>query len=127
MQVLGTNYARSRFPVPWCWFGPCHPCCLLALGISLALGSSSAKGATEPASQSGVVARDRYGDALPAGAIARFGTLRWRHAYRALSVAYSADGKVLASAGQGQFIRLWDAATGSEIRRIANPAVRASR
>src|SRR5262249_41043228 len=35
----------------------------------------------------------------------------------------SRDGKLVASAGVDQTVRLWDAATGKEVRRIQNPAI----
>ncbi len=76
---------------------------------------------------------DAAGDPLPAGAIARFGTIRLRHAdseYIACA-AVSPDGKLIAS-GDGvsqilrlgrrceepSHIRLWDAVTGREVRRF---------
>jgi hypothetical protein len=69
---------------------------------------------------------DRYGDPLPDGAIARLGTVRLRQPYSRLitSLAFSADGKVLASAGRVRgwegcsCIYFWDAATGKELRRL---------
>ncbi|MGH7223001.1 MAG: hypothetical protein ACRELF_07225, partial [Gemmataceae bacterium] len=65
---------------------------------------------------------DHYGDPLPPGAIARLGTLRLWHEIRIQSMAFSPDGKVLASSGgwwTTTYARLWDAATGKEIRRIS--------
>ncbi len=59
--------------------------------------------------------RDSYGDPLPAEAVARLGTLRFRHASPVVSLVYLAEGKMAASAGRT--IRLWDAATGREARR----------
>jgi len=56
------------------------------------------------------------GDALPAGAVARVGSVRLRHAGAVFAVAYAPQGKVLASAGGDGAVRLWDAATGQEIR-----------
>jgi WD40 repeat protein len=57
--------------------------------------------------------RDAFGDALPPGAIARLGTLRFRHWFPLGDVAYSPDGKLLATAGTNdRQIRLWDAVTG---------------
>jgi WD40 repeat protein len=61
---------------------------------------------------------DAHGDALPPGAVARLGTLRLRHAGIVTCVAYSPDGSLLASSGQDAVIRLWDPATGKEVRRI---------
>jgi WD40 repeat protein len=65
------------------------------------------------------VATDQYGDALPTGAFARLGTVRFRHSSRAGPLAYSADGKTLVSAGRN--IRIWDVATGKQVRHISCP------
>jgi WD40 repeat protein len=57
---------------------------------------------------------DRYGDPLPLGAISRLGTLRFRHAAQVVAVVYSADGKLMATAGYDETVRLWETATGKE-------------
>jgi RNA polymerase sigma factor (sigma-70 family) len=62
---------------------------------------------------------DSYGDPLPPGAVARLGTMRFRHVGDVISVAYSPDGKVIASGqrNEGPLV-LFDAATGKELHRL---------
>jgi RNA polymerase sigma factor (sigma-70 family) len=59
-----------------------------------------------------------YGEPLPPGAFAAIGSLSYRHGHFVSSVVYSPDGKLLASAGWDRTIRLWDTATGKEVRRL---------
>jgi WD40 repeat protein len=59
---------------------------------------------------------DFHGDPLPAGAIARCGTVRWRHV-GAFLVAYGRDGKTLLSVSQTE-VRFWDLASGRIVRQI---------
>jgi WD40 repeat protein len=63
-------------------------------------------------------ARDRYGDPLPPGALARMGTVRLRHGGSILSLALSPDDRILATGSNDQTVRLWDVATGRKIRRL---------
>jgi WD40 repeat protein len=67
-------------------------------------------------------AADLHGDALPAGAIARLGTLRFRAP--SASAAYSPDGKLLAAGGSDNKIRLLDTATGKIIRELTGHLAR---
>jgi WD40 repeat protein len=53
---------------------------------------------------------------LPPGALARIGTTRFRHGGPVYAIAFSPDGKTLA-ASSSDGIRLWDSATGKELRR----------
>jgi WD40 repeat protein len=61
---------------------------------------------------------DHFGDALPPGAIARLGTVRWRHGDGASFVSFLPGGKEVLSVGRDDFVRFWDAATGKEVRQF---------
>jgi WD40 repeat protein len=61
---------------------------------------------------------DRHGDPLPAGARARLGTVRFRHAGPAQFLAFSPGGKVLASGTGDGTLRLWEAASGKQLHQV---------
>jgi WD40 repeat protein len=87
----------------------------------------AAKAATippRPAAEGGKPARtDLYGDPLPRGALARLGTVRLRHPHfsSASFMAFLADGKQVLSAANDGTARLWDTASGKEVRRFGRP------
>jgi len=57
---------------------------------------------------------DAYGDPLPRGAVARLGTVRWRHG-GASAFAFTRTGDTLVSVG-GSAIQFWDVKTGKVVR-----------
>jgi RNA polymerase sigma factor (sigma-70 family) len=60
------------------------------------------------------VLKDQLGDALPAGALLRLGTLRFRSGSVICSLAFTGDGKTLLCAGWHRAIGRWDVQTGAE-------------
>jgi WD40 repeat protein len=64
------------------------------------------------------IALDAFGDPLPAGAMARIGSVRWQHGSSVHFVTMPPDGKTVISAANDRFVRIWDMGTGKELRRI---------
>ena len=116
---------------------------VLAGGAGLAAGTSSGRsgsdssqagneGSTEGKNQGGErevekPRTDWLGDPLPAGAIARLGSVRFYHGPDLHRLSFTPDGKRIISEGK-ESVRLWDAVTGTEIksrlepRQFADPA-----
>jgi WD40 repeat protein len=86
---------------------------LVALGFLAALGGTAT---AQPRF-------DSLGDTMPPGAVARLGTLRLQHPVGDVieAVVYSTDGKLLATRARVSGVRIWDAASGKELRRIDAP------
>jgi WD40 repeat protein len=74
--------------------------------------------------QEAATRRDAQGDLLPEHALVRFGTLRWRHGAAISFVAHTPDGKGLVTDSQDGTLRLWDLATGAEVRRFVKTVKR---
>jgi WD40 repeat protein len=93
-----------------------------ALAACVAIGQlrSAAHGpAAAPQPQAKDGARtDAHGDPLPLGARARLGSTRWRHGETVTFVKYLPDGKAVVTASLDGTIRVWDRATGKELRRF---------
>lgn len=68
---------------------------------------------------------ERFGDPLPAGAVARLGTMRLRHGDAIQFVSFAPDGKTIISTGDDG-TRVWDAATGRQLRRFGQRVFRPS-
>ena len=82
-------------------------CIVLLVGASVGL-------AAEPRT-------DRLGDPLPEGAVARLGTLRFRHGLQQVwTLAQSADGKLLATGGDAGRIRVWETASGRPVLSLTH-------
>src|SRR5438270_4883143 len=99
----------------------------LALGLSLAAAFQQRTHAGEaPELNLARPRSDLYGDPLPPGATARLGSMRFRHGSPVTSVAFSADGKTIVSAEQGNAVQLWEAASGKKLRQFHGGAPRAA-
>jgi WD40 repeat protein len=98
-------------------------CLLLVVSLMLA-PNRAVRGEPAPATDPKTpkpdkpVRTDRYGDPLPPGAIARLGTLRWRQDAAISALAYSRDGKTLASGDMEGSIVLWEARSGKRLRKF---------
>jgi len=58
------------------------------------------------------------GERLPSGVLARMGSTQLRHGDVISFAAYMPDGRELVTAGRDRTVRLWDLATGKELRRF---------
>jgi WD40 repeat protein len=58
---------------------------------------------------------DQYGDALPAGTVARLGTLRYRHPGWHKRVAFLPDNETFLTGSEDNSLRLWNAHTGERV------------
>jgi RNA polymerase sigma factor (sigma-70 family) len=81
------------------------------------LATASTGGSTSSTDQPKAKA-DLHGDALPDGAVVRLGTVRWRHGMRGNVLAFTPGGKEIVTSGPDGLVRVWDVATGRELRRL---------
>ncbi len=91
---------------------------LFALGYASGIGKCANPLQREKQAEAKQTAStDLYGDPLPAGAIARLGTLRFRHGSSLNDLLVSPDGRTFISAG-GNSVEIWDAQTGLRLRQF---------
>lgn len=87
---------------------PFIPHVLALILLALPVVSTAAADAPKPEPRA-----DAHGDALPPGAIARLGTVRYRHTEIVRDAQYAPNGQLLATICYGKDIRLWNAKTGA--------------
>jgi WD40 repeat protein len=76
---------------------------------------------TADATQQQPAAKDAFGDPLPDGAVARLGTMRWRHGGVTTFAAFLPGGKTVISAGADKTIRVWEYPSGKELHKFGTP------
>jgi WD40 repeat protein len=95
--------------------------------VVLLVGAIALGPAVSPACAEPPAARtDLLGDPLPPGALARIGTLRFRHAGAVISASYAPDGKSIAGGGRDGTVLIWDVQTGKQLLRIGPSAAGAA-
>jgi len=75
----------------------------------------------KPGPDAALTRTDLYGDPLPEGAIARLGTVRFRHGLNISCVSFAPNGKFLATGSYDSSVRVWDRDTGKQRARFQVP------
>jgi len=100
---------------------------LFALGVSdTGTAAQAVTAGSALTERDGLSVTDLFGDRLPEGAILRLGTLRFRHQSFPQCIAFSPDGRMVASAASNQDmgVYVWDARTAGLIRHLKDPELR---
>lgn len=84
--------------------------------VLLALLLGPAGGSARPAEKGPAPRLDRYGDPLPDGAVARLGSVKFRHAGLTSDYVFLDGGKTVLTAGSDRVLRCWDVGTGRQVR-----------
>ncbi len=85
------------------------------LTLALVLVAEAAQGQPPPAT-------DAYGDPLPPGAVARLGTVRFRHNGTLAFATFLPDSKGVLVVGKNGSVCVWEFPSGKEIRRFGMPS-----
>ncbi|MFL5340521.1 MAG: sigma-70 family RNA polymerase sigma factor [Gemmataceae bacterium] len=88
----------------------------LTAGIAVVAHQRPAGPTNQPETAVAKPRLDAAGDPLPADAVFRLGTLRWRHEHTISSLTFLPDGRLI-SGGWDKTVRMWDPATGRELAR----------
>ncbi|MBI3409879.1 MAG: hypothetical protein HY040_16190 [Planctomycetes bacterium] len=93
---------------------------ILLLALAFLAIAQTGRAFQEPAPPPRAVAQkgDIHGDPLPEGALARMGTVRWRHGGPVTFIGYTAQGKQLITACTDGFFRVWAVDSGKETHRF---------
>jgi RNA polymerase sigma factor (sigma-70 family) len=90
---------------------------MLGTGATLLL-KAAPQAVEQPPPDVGSQRAEIAGERLPGGVLARMGSAQLRHGDAVFFAAYTPDGRALLTAGKDHTVRLWDLATGKEIRRF---------
>jgi len=92
-----------------------------ACGVAVIIAGIVIGWGTGPVRADGDPRLDQYGDALPAHAIARLGTVRFRHSNAVTGVAFLSEGKTLVSWDAWGFVQFQRLPAGDLIRTLPLP------
>jgi RNA polymerase sigma factor (sigma-70 family) len=91
---------------------------MLGTGATLLLQAAPHAAPQQPP-EARLSAAEVPGERLPNGALVRMGSTRLRHGDAVSFAAYTPDGKALLTMGRDRTVRLWDLASGTQVRRFA--------
>lgn len=86
----------------------------LTFGLAVGTGTS---GAVEDEKSADSARLDLHGDPLPADAVLRLGTVRFRHGGSVQNLRFLADNKSIVSYCQDGYLRVWEAESGKLLRK----------